>query len=180
MKLTRRQFAIGFGTLASCAVTDLRFGLGEPAPFSTRLPIPAFIDAAKQGNAVDLRVRTGWHAFFKGKPTRTYGYSALILGPVGKVSTVSRFFTCTADAPADKLGASGHRELHGALHRFGALGQLTRAAAFIHPCEPTSPNNRFSMAAFCQARMAFGAVLPIVLSGWPRNSPTAIQRLSAY
>ena len=82
MKLTRRQFAIGFGTLASCAMTDLRFGLGEPAPFSTRLPVPTLIDAAKQGNAVDLRVRAGQHAFIKGKPTRTYGYSAPILGPV--------------------------------------------------------------------------------------------------
>src|SRR6516164_7704744 len=82
MKLTRRQFAIGFGTLASCAVTDLRFGLGEPAPFSRRLPVPTFIDAAKQGNAVDVKVRSGRHAFIKGKPTWTYGYSASILGPV--------------------------------------------------------------------------------------------------
>ena len=82
MKLTRRQFAIGFGTLASCAVTDLRFGLGEPAPFSRRLPVPTFIDAAKQGNAVDIKVRSGRHAFIKGKPTWTYGYSASILGPV--------------------------------------------------------------------------------------------------
>ena len=31
MKFTRRQFGIGFGTLASYAMTDSRFGLGEPA-----------------------------------------------------------------------------------------------------------------------------------------------------
>ena len=55
---------------------------------------------------------------------------------------------------------------------------LNAPAAFIHPCQPTSPNNRFSMAAFCQARTAFSAVLFIVLSWWPRNAPSAIQRLS--
>ena len=36
---------------------------------------------------------------------------------------------------------------------------LNAPAAFIHPCQPTSPNNRFSMAAFCQARTAFCTVL---------------------
>jgi blue copper oxidase len=29
-----------------------------------------------------LKVRSGRHAFVKGKPTRTYGYSAPVLGPV--------------------------------------------------------------------------------------------------
>jgi blue copper oxidase len=82
MKLTRRQFAIGCGALASYAVTDTQFGLGKPAPFSTPLPIPTLIDAAKQGNAVDLEVRSGRHAFIRGRPTRTYGYSAPVLGPV--------------------------------------------------------------------------------------------------
>jgi blue copper oxidase len=50
--------------------------------FSTPLPIPKLIDAAKQGNAVNLKVASGRHVFMKGKPTRTYGYSAPILGPV--------------------------------------------------------------------------------------------------
>ncbi len=56
--------------------------MGEPAPFSTPLPIPKLVDAASQGNAVKLEVMSGRHAFIKGKPTRTYGYSAPILGPV--------------------------------------------------------------------------------------------------
>ena len=56
--------------------------MGEPAPFSTPLPIPELIDAANQGNAVKLKVVSGRHAFLEGKPTRTYGYSAPILGPV--------------------------------------------------------------------------------------------------
>jgi FtsP/CotA-like multicopper oxidase with cupredoxin domain len=56
--------------------------MGEPAPFSTPLPIPKLVDAANQGNAVKFEVTSGRHAFIKGKPTRTYGYSAPILGPV--------------------------------------------------------------------------------------------------
>ena len=59
-----------------------RSGIGEPAPFSTPLPIPQLIDAAEQGNAVKLKVMSGRHAFIKGKPARTFGYSAPILGPI--------------------------------------------------------------------------------------------------
>ena len=83
MKVTRRQFAIGCGALASCAATvDMRFGIAKSAPFSTRLPIPMLIDAAKHGNAISLKVRSGRHAFTRGKLARTYGYSAPVLGPV--------------------------------------------------------------------------------------------------
>ena len=57
-------------------------GLSETGPFSTPLPIPKLIDAASQGNAVKLKVTSGLHAFVPGKPTRTYGYSAPVLGPV--------------------------------------------------------------------------------------------------
>jgi blue copper oxidase len=46
------------------------------------LPIPELIDAAKQNNAVKLKVTSGLHAFIEGKPTRTLGYSAPVLGPV--------------------------------------------------------------------------------------------------
>ena len=56
--------------------------MSEPAPFSTPLPIPKLIEAAKQGNAVNLKAASGRHAFIKGKPTQTYGYSAPVLGPV--------------------------------------------------------------------------------------------------
>jgi blue copper oxidase len=82
MTLTRRNFAIGCGAFASSAIICARHGIGDTAPFSTRLPIPRLIDAAKQGNAVNLKVMSGRHAFVQGKPTRTYGYSAPVLGPV--------------------------------------------------------------------------------------------------
>jgi blue copper oxidase len=59
--------------------------MGDFAPPRTPLPIPRLIDAAKQGNAVTLKVMSGRHAFVHGKPTRTYGYSAPVLGPVIRV-----------------------------------------------------------------------------------------------
>ena len=82
MNLTRRKFAIGCGAFAPSALVYARFGAGGPAPFSTPLPIPKLIDAAKQGNAVNLKVIAGRHAFVRGKPTNTCGYSAPVLGPV--------------------------------------------------------------------------------------------------
>jgi len=85
MLLTRRKFAIGCGAFASTAVVDARFSFGDPAPVGTHLPIPMLIDAAKQKNAVNLKVSPGQHAFIEGKPTRTYGYSAPILGPIIRV-----------------------------------------------------------------------------------------------
>lgn len=54
---------------------------GDPLRFDRRLPIPPLIDAAKQGNAVKLKVSSGRHAFLKGKPTPAYGYSGPVLGP---------------------------------------------------------------------------------------------------
>ena len=81
--LTRRNFTIGCGLLgSSVAVLGTRLGITDPAPFNTPLPIPKLIDAAKQASAVALKVISGRHAFVKGKPTLTYGYSAPILGPV--------------------------------------------------------------------------------------------------
>jgi blue copper oxidase len=80
--LTRRQFASGAAAIVSSGFIGSGAGLGETAPFSTPLPIPELIDAASQGNAVKLKVMTGLHAFIPGKPTRTLGYSAPVLGPV--------------------------------------------------------------------------------------------------
>jgi blue copper oxidase len=80
--LTRRQFAGGSAAFVSSGLIGSRSGMGDTAPFSTPLPIPELIDAAKQGNAVKLKAMSGLHAFVPGKPTRTYGYSAPILGPV--------------------------------------------------------------------------------------------------
>jgi len=74
--LTRRQFASGSAAIVSSALIGAQSGISEPAPFSTPLPIPNLIDAANQGNAVNLKVRSGRHAFVTGKPTGTYGYSA--------------------------------------------------------------------------------------------------------
>ncbi len=82
MTLTRRHFAIGCAAFASSALVSARNGIGDPAPFGTPLPLPNLIDAAKQGNAVRLSAMSGRHAFVPGKPTRTYGYSAPVLGPV--------------------------------------------------------------------------------------------------
>jgi cuproxidase len=82
MVLTRRAFAIGAGALASATLLDPRCGHGELARAVASLPIPQLIDAASQNNVVRLNVSSGHHEFYKGKPTRTYGYSAPILGPV--------------------------------------------------------------------------------------------------
>jgi blue copper oxidase len=82
MALSRRRFTIGCAAMASSAVLCGRLGNGEAAPFTTPLPIPRLIDGAKSGNAINLKVMSGRHAFVKGKPTRTYGYSAPVLGPV--------------------------------------------------------------------------------------------------
>ena len=59
-----------------------RVAQSESVRFNTRLPIPPLIDAAKQGGAVKLKVTSGRHAFLKGQPTRSYGYSGPVLGPV--------------------------------------------------------------------------------------------------
>lgn len=82
MILTRRKFASGCGAFATAGLLYARLGPGAAAPFSTLLPIPKLIDAARQGNVIILRAMIGRHAFLKGKPTRTYGYSAQVLGPV--------------------------------------------------------------------------------------------------
>jgi len=83
--LTRRQVAIACAAFASGGLVGARFGISEPVPFSTYLPIPDLVDAAKQGNAVRLKAAIGRYAFLKGKPTQSYGYSAPILGPVLRV-----------------------------------------------------------------------------------------------
>ena len=58
-----------------------RLAQARPVRFDRRLPIPLLIDAAKRGNAVELKVGAGKHPFVGGKPTRTYGYSGQVLGP---------------------------------------------------------------------------------------------------
>ena len=83
--LTRRQFAIGSAAIVSGGLVGgligSRLAQSEPVRFNRRLPIPSLIDAARQGNAVKLKVSFGQHAFVEGKPTHCYGYSAPVLGP---------------------------------------------------------------------------------------------------
>ena len=67
--LTRRKFAIGCGAFASSAVVNARFGFGDPVPPGAHLPILMLVDAAKQQNAVKLKVMSGRHAFIEGKPS---------------------------------------------------------------------------------------------------------------
>ena len=82
----RRQFAIGSAAMASAGLTgSQRMAKAEPVRFHTPLPIPELVDAAKQGSAARLKIASGRHAFIKGKPAKTYGYSAPILGPVVRV-----------------------------------------------------------------------------------------------
>lgn len=81
MNLTRRGIVMGSGTFATASLFA-RFGLGASPQFTTPLPIPKLIDAARYGHAVTLRAQVGRHAFLKGRPARTYGYSAPVLGPV--------------------------------------------------------------------------------------------------
>jgi blue copper oxidase len=84
--ISRRQFAIGSAAVMSGGLAGGLFGAclaqSEAVDFTRRLPIPPLIDAAKQGNAVKLKVSSGRHAFVNGKPTLSYGYSGPVLGPV--------------------------------------------------------------------------------------------------
>jgi cuproxidase len=80
--ITRRALTIGAGIVASATIFDPTFVRGERTHGGGRLPIPRLIDANRQGNVVKLRAALASHEFYRGKPTRTLGYSAPILGPV--------------------------------------------------------------------------------------------------
>jgi blue copper oxidase len=75
--ITRRALAIGAGAIAVASL-----GRGERTRGGGRLPVPRLIDANRVGNVLKLRVASGLHEFYKGKRTRTLGYSAPVLGPV--------------------------------------------------------------------------------------------------
>jgi blue copper oxidase len=83
--MNRRQFAIGSAAIMSGGLVGglvgSRLAQGDPLRFDRRLPILPLIDAAKQGNAVRLKVSSARHAFIKGRPTPAYGYSGPVLGP---------------------------------------------------------------------------------------------------
>jgi FtsP/CotA-like multicopper oxidase with cupredoxin domain len=83
--LTRRQFAIGSAAILSGGLVGglagSRLAQSKLVHVDRRLPIPLLIDAAKQGNAVTLKVTRGRHAYIKDMPTPSYGYSGRVLGP---------------------------------------------------------------------------------------------------
>jgi len=80
--ITRRALTLGAGIIASATALDAQFGRGERSRGGGRLPVPELINASQLGNVVKLRAAPGRHEFYKGKPARTFGYSAPILGPV--------------------------------------------------------------------------------------------------
>jgi blue copper oxidase len=88
--ITRRALTIGAGMIASATALDRRFGRGESARAGGRLPIPQLIDVAKHGNVVRPKAESSRHEFYGGKATRTFGYSAPILGPVLRLSRGDR------------------------------------------------------------------------------------------
>jgi FtsP/CotA-like multicopper oxidase with cupredoxin domain len=71
--------------MVSASLIGRRIEEAHAAGFHTPLPIPELVDAAKQANAVRLKIASARHAFVNGKPAKTYGYSAPILGPVVRV-----------------------------------------------------------------------------------------------
>jgi blue copper oxidase len=80
--IARRALTMGTGVIAAASMVDTRFGRDERTRGGGRLPVPRLIDANKSGSVVKLKAAPGLHEFYKGKPTRTLGYSAPILGPV--------------------------------------------------------------------------------------------------
>jgi FtsP/CotA-like multicopper oxidase with cupredoxin domain len=88
--ITRRALTMGAGIIASATMLDARFSQGERTRGGGRLPIPQLIDAARQGGVVKLKAAPRFHEFYKGRPVRTFGYSAPILGPVLRFRRGSR------------------------------------------------------------------------------------------
>jgi hypothetical protein len=114
-----------------------RVAQSESVRFNTRLPIPPLIDAAKQGGAVKLKVTSGRHAFLKGKPTRSYGYSGPVLGPVVRM----RRYTGTGSWCLDMLTAGRIRSSSQAVRgaRDSRLSSQHQPHGFIHICTMTVP-----------------------------------------
>jgi FtsP/CotA-like multicopper oxidase with cupredoxin domain len=79
--ITRREFALGSAAIVTSGLVGAGLARSASSRFDRPLPIPRLIDAAKQGNAVTLKAAPGQHAYIKGKPTRSFGYSAPVLGP---------------------------------------------------------------------------------------------------
>jgi blue copper oxidase len=84
--VTRRQFTVGSAAIVASGLFGYPdTGRADRPPFTTLLPIPKLIDAATQGNRVQLKAARGHHVFLRGKVAETYGYSAPVLGPTIRV-----------------------------------------------------------------------------------------------
>jgi len=81
--LTRRTL-LASSAAAATGVWMRTSAAQSPAP-RAMLPIPQLIDAHTNGGNISLTVGAGDHAFFPGKPVRSFGYSAPILGPAIRV-----------------------------------------------------------------------------------------------
>lgn len=84
--LTRRHF-LAATALSSAAVLTRSGSRAIATPFETPLHIPQLIDAAATGNAVSLTMARGMHAYRRGQPATSYGFSAPVLGPVIRIRT---------------------------------------------------------------------------------------------
>ena len=79
--LTRRHFLAATAVSSTAILT--RSGISAAATrFDAPLPMPKLIDAAANGNAVSLTIAEGVHAYRPGRPVKSFGYSASVLGPV--------------------------------------------------------------------------------------------------
>ena len=77
--LTRRRFIAG----AALNGAGLLGGLvrGRAANAATLLPIPKLVDPRDGGGSVSLAIQSGTHAYLPGLSTKSFGYSAPVLGP---------------------------------------------------------------------------------------------------
>ena len=72
--------------------SGISYGLNASA--ATPLPVPPLIDPQANGGKLPLTISQGTHAFLPGKPVRSFGYSAPVLGPAlrlrrGKTTEIS-------------------------------------------------------------------------------------------
>lgn len=77
--LTRRTFVAAAAFAGAGFRSDISFGQNRHQP--TPLPIPQLIDPRANDGRLSLSIGPGTHAFLPGKPVRSFGYSAPVLGP---------------------------------------------------------------------------------------------------
>lgn len=78
--LSRRTFVAGAAVAGLGFRSGISYGQNAGAA-TTSLPIPQLIDPQASGGKLSLTISRGTHAFLPGKPVRSFGYSAPVLGP---------------------------------------------------------------------------------------------------